>query len=74
MMDSVVEVCKDRGIGMIMGYYYPTAKNAVVKEFYAEMGFEKISGEKDGSTVWKFIIPDEDEKKNAVIAVNEIER
>lgn len=70
MMDSVVEACRECGIGTIMGYYYPTAKNAMVKEFYAAMGFMKIQEEEDGSTVWQFDIPEEYEKKNMVIAVN----
>ena len=73
MMDSMVEACGKCGIGTIKGYYYPTAKNAMVKEFYAAMGFEKICEAEDGSTVWQFAIPPEYEKKNKVIAVNETE-
>ncbi|MDE6847624.1 MAG: HAD-IIIC family phosphatase [Lachnospiraceae bacterium] len=71
MMDSIVEACEECGIETIMGYYYPTAKNAMVKEFYAAMGFEKIREEEDGSTVWQFVIPSGYEKKNTVITVNE---
>lgn len=70
MMDSMVGACKECGIGTVMGYYYPTAKNAMVKDFYAEMGFEKIRAEEDGSTAWQFVIPSEYEKKNTVITVN----
>lgn len=71
MMDSVVAYCAENGIGTIMGYYYPTAKNVMVKEFYAMMGFEKIAGTEEGSTVWRFDIPENYEKKNTVIRVNE---
>ncbi|MDE6389684.1 MAG: HAD-IIIC family phosphatase [Lachnospiraceae bacterium] len=70
MMDSVVEACKECGIGTIMGYYYPTAKNAMVKEFYAAMGFKKVREVEDISTVWQFDIPAEYAKKNTVISVN----
>ncbi len=69
MMDSIVEACQDRDIHTIMGYYYPTAKNAMVKEFYAQMGFEKIGEGEDGSSTWRFEIPVSYEKKNTVIAV-----
>ena len=70
MLDSVVEACKECGIRTIMGYYYPTAKNAMVKDFYDIMGFTKICEQEDGNTVWQFDIPDVYEKKNTVITVN----
>ena len=70
MLDSMVEACKECGIRTIMGYYYPTAKNAMVKDFYDIMGFTKICEQEDGNTVWQFDIPDAYEKKNTVIAVN----
>lgn len=70
MMDELVRRCVGRGIRRIYGYYYPTAKNGMVKEFYALQGFERIS-EQDGSTVWKFDIPESYEKKNRYIAVEE---
>ena len=71
MMDSMVEACQDCGIHTILGYYYPTAKNAMVKEFYAQMGFEKMDEGEDGSSIWQFEIPSSYEKKNTVIAVGE---
>ena len=69
MMDSVVQACQACGIGVILGYYYPTAKNVMVKEFYAAMGFTKIQEGEDGSTVWRFDIPANYEVKNTVIQV-----
>ena len=70
MMDSMVEACQTCGIETMIGYYYPTAKNGMVREFYDAMGFVKIREEEDGSTVWRFDIPDDYVKKNTVIAVN----
>ncbi len=70
MMDSVVEACADCGVRTIMGYYYPTAKNAMVKEFYREMGFEKTEETDTGVIIWRFAIPVDYRKKNTVIAVN----
>ena len=69
MMDTVTAHCKKRGIEEIIGYYYPTAKNAMVKDFYALLGFEKTEEKEDGSTVWKFVIPENYENKNKAIKV-----
>lgn len=41
MMDVLIEEAKERGLEKIIGYYYPTAKNGMVKDFYNEMGSEK---------------------------------
>ena len=71
MMDSLVEQCKIRGIEEIYGYYYPTAKNGMVKEFYGLQGFEKISEDQEGNTVWQFKITAEYKKKNKFIKVEE---
>ena len=67
MMDSMVEACRSCGIETIMGYYYPTAKNAMVKDFYGLQGFTRISEEEDGTSVWRFDIPADYRPKNTVI-------
>lgn len=69
MMDCLVEKCRAAGLETIFGYYYPTAKNAMVKEFYAWHGFEKISEDEAGNAVWKLDISKSYEKKNHVIDV-----
>lgn len=71
MMDELVEKCRDAGISKIYGYYYPTAKNGMVKEFYALQGFQKISEDAEGNTVWEYLLSPDYEKKNRVIRVNE---
>jgi FkbH-like protein len=53
MMNALVEQAQSRNISRIVGYYYPTAKNGMVKEFYRQMGFEKLSEDADGNTVWE---------------------
>lgn len=70
MMDELVSKAKARGIKKILGYYYPTAKNAMVKDFYGLQGFSKISEDEQGNTVWEFIITDDYENKQHVIEVN----
>lgn len=70
MMDELVAKCQEAGISRILGYYYPTAKNGMVKEFYAMQGFDKISEDDKGNTVWEYRILPEYKKKNKVIDVN----
>lgn len=70
MMDELVEKAKSAGIKKIVGYYYPTAKNSMVKDFYAIQGFNKVSEDSEGNTVWEFEINDNYEKKQHVIEVN----
>ena len=53
MINRLVEEAKKAGISAIYGYYYPTKKNAMVKELYGDFGFAKISEDDGGNTVWK---------------------
>ncbi|MBD5519731.1 MAG: HAD-IIIC family phosphatase [Lachnospiraceae bacterium] len=71
MMDELVRKCADKGIERLIGYYYPTAKNGMVKEFYKLQGFTKLKEDAEGNTEWEFVIPKQYEKKNKVIRVNE---
>ncbi len=56
MMDAVVADAAARGLKTIRGYYYPTAKNGMVKEFYAGMGFAKVDEDADGNTTWELSV------------------
>ncbi len=71
MMDTLVHRLKERGVKEIRGYYYPTAKNAMVKNFYELQGFTKMSEDADGNTEWQFFIEESYENKNKVIKVEE---
>ena len=70
MMDEFVKRCKEKGIQTIIGDYYPTAKNAMVKEFYALHGFTKEQEEENGHSVWTLDVK-EYINKNEVIEVND---
>ena len=70
MMDSLVLNCKNKGIKTIKGYYYPTAKNNMVREFFNTMGFTKIKEDDAGNTEWIFEIPKKYENKNHHIEVS----
>ena len=69
MMDEFVRICKNKGFSKIIGHYYPTSKNGMVKDFYSLHDFKKISEDENGNTTWE--IPIENYKpKNKVIEVN----
>ncbi|MBR0079677.1 MAG: HAD family hydrolase [Synergistaceae bacterium] len=68
MMDTLIHTCQVRGIKELVGYYFPTAKNAMVKDFYQNMGFELLS-DNDGKTSWKYSIPENYENRNKHIEV-----
>lgn len=70
MMDELVRKCQKAGITKIIGYYYPTAKNGMVKDFYAGQGFKKVSEDENGVTVWECPVLGEYTVKNKVIEVN----
>ena len=42
----------------------------MVKDFYGLQGFNKVSEDADGNTVWEFEITDDYKKKQHVIDVN----
>lgn len=71
MMDVFAEKALERGIRKIFGYYYPTAKNAMVKEFYGHQGFSKVKEDDDGNAIWEFDLDENYQNKQTVIAVNE---
>lgn len=70
MMDELVRLALERGVKEVRGYYYPTAKNAIVRDFYGEQGFEKISEDTDGNAVWRLDISEGYANKQNVIKVN----
>jgi len=58
MMDALVMKAIASGIEIINGYYYPTNKNKMVKDFYLEQGFTKIKEDEKGNTVWQLNVKD----------------
>ena len=57
MLDAVVERAQAKGIRTIYGYYLPSAKNGMVEDFYAKLGFEADPSSNPaspaGATAWK---------------------
>lgn len=69
MLDTLVEDAKAKGLKAIIGYYYPTPKNGMVKDFYGRMGFKKIDEDAEGNTTWKLDLSSYT-PKNPAIEIN----
>ena len=72
MLDELVRQCREQGIQNIVGYYYKTAKNAMVKDLYGTFGFTKTKDMENGDSVWELNVADYT-NKNHVITVNQKE-
>lgn len=68
MLDTLAEQVGRRGVKRLVGYYYPTPKNGMVREFYREMGFSLVSEDAQGNTRWELELAGY-EPKNEVIAI-----
>lgn len=64
MMNTLVEKAAAAGIQKIIGYYYPTAKNSMVKDFYSTMGFTRHSEDEKGNGTFELFVADYVKRKN----------
>lgn len=71
MLDKLIKDCSEKGIHEIVGYYYPTPKNNMVKDFYKQQGFTLINEYSNGNTEWSLKINDNYYLRNKVIEVEE---
>lgn len=69
MLDSLVDKCRKLNLRSIAGYYYPTKKNAMVKEFYKDMGFDKLHEDNEGNSTWVLNDLEKYDKKNHFIDI-----
>ena len=54
MFDELVRRAAAAGVKKIVGHYYPTAKNLLVKDFYATIGFVKTAEDEAGNCTFEF--------------------
>jgi FkbH-like protein len=69
MLDRLVSKAKEQGLSGIVGYYYPTAKNSMVRELFFDMGFSRIDIPEVDGTVWHLDISGNYSNKNLFIKV-----
>lgn len=70
MMDEMVAAARARGVRTMRGFYYPTAKNAMVREFYKTQGFSLAQSDEAGNAVWELDVSNGYTNKNTHIKVN----
>lgn len=68
MLDTLVEKCREQGVKTVIGHYYPTQKNGMVKDLFERFGFSKITEDENGNTSWKLPV-DGYSNQNSVIKV-----
>jgi FkbH-like protein len=56
MFDRLIEAAQSSGVRLLRGVYKPTAKNALVRELYDRLGWQRAS-ESDGETRYEFTVP-----------------
>ncbi|MDL2295042.1 HAD family hydrolase, partial [Ruminococcaceae bacterium OttesenSCG-928-D13] len=56
MMDAMVAAARAAGAKQLRGAYYKTAKNAMVKDFYAGFGFERTSLAEHDDSHWRLAL------------------
>lgn len=69
MMDELIARCAEKGARKVIGHYYPTAKNKMVKEFYEQFGFVKTDEDEQGNATWVLDGLESYEAHNAVIEI-----
>lgn len=52
-MNRIVAFAQKQGLHYLYGTYLRTPKNAMVKNFYATFGFEKVAEEESGNSRWR---------------------
>lgn len=58
LMNYVVSEAARLNLEVVAGTYIPTAKNAMVREFLAKFGFQKVRETADGTTRWQLRVAD----------------
>lgn len=53
VLREILEHARMRGIRSLVGKYIPTEKNALVKDHYRNLGFELVTEEDSGKTIWR---------------------
>jgi len=69
MMDELAKRCQSAGVKTIRGYYYPTKKNGMVKDFYGILKFIKVSEDDEGNSTWELDLSGGYEPLNTVISI-----
>ena len=72
MFDCLCADAAAKGVKTIRGHYYPTAKNLLVKDFYATIGFEQTSVDEAGNKEYVYHIPADRKPQCSVMEVRRV--
>ena len=56
LLNHLVALAEELGSRRLVGEYIPTAKNGLVRDHYAGLGFARAGGDDDGNTRWELAI------------------
>ncbi len=56
LLNNIAAAARERGLKEVRGEYIPTAKNVLVKNHYAGLGFEQVEADENGRTLWRLDI------------------
>lgn len=68
MFDALVKAAQALGVRQITGRFIPTAKNLLVRDFYATIGFV-AEQEQEGAVSFRYTLPAQYQNQNTVIEV-----
>lgn len=52
LLNNIAQLAMERGLRALRAEYIPTAKNALVRDHYLNLGFERSGGDESGRTTW----------------------
>jgi FkbH-like protein len=69
LMNRIFAEAEQRGLRRVTGEYIPSAKNAMVRDFFTRFGFELTSEEANGHTTWALDVAQYEPKTVHITAV-----
>jgi predicted enzyme involved in methoxymalonyl-ACP biosynthesis len=57
VLQEILHHAKRTGIRKLVGKYIPTERNQLVVQHYANLGFQHVGLEVDGTTTWELDVP-----------------
>ena len=67
LFDQLIDRLQKKKISKLIGYYFPTIKNKLVKNLFENLGFSLLNEESNGSSTWEFNVCIDYAKKNTYI-------
>jgi FkbH-like protein len=66
LLNHLCDEASKRGLRYITGQYIPTARNGLVRDHFAELGFECIEKKSDGHSLWRLSLANREPLSNFI--------